>query len=66
MYSIVATHLANNCHKLIGNTFNVFAKAPEVKVPDYIIPKLQLNTENYPITQKVLAKALSGTKTSTE
>jgi hypothetical protein len=66
MYSIVAAHLANNCHKLIGNTFNVFAKVPEVKVPDFIIPKLQLTTENYTITAKILAKALAGAKSNEE
>jgi DNA-binding Lrp family transcriptional regulator len=49
MYSVVAAHLVNNCHKLIGNSYDVFAKIPDVKVPEFILPKLQLTFDNYSI-----------------
>jgi hypothetical protein len=59
LYGLVNAHLARNARMLIVNTFHVFDKLPEVKVPEFIIPCLTPTFDSYTISKKVQSKALA-------
>jgi hypothetical protein len=56
-YNVAYSNLSNHGRVLLGNTYGIFEKLPNYEIPPQVLAQLQLNSDNYSISKKVLSKA---------
>jgi hypothetical protein len=66
-YNCAAVNIANYGRVLLGTPFNIFVKLPNMEIPPFVLDQLELNDENYKITnKKTVSKAKNAKATNNE